>query len=85
MRLLGPNCLGAMVPAARLNASFATSMPLAGRLAFVSQSGALCTAMLDWAADQSIGFSHFISVGNMLDVDLGDLLDYLAEDGTRTP
>ena len=68
----------------KLNASFAASMPLAGRLAFVSQSGALCTAMLDWAADQSIGFSHFISVGNMLDVDLADLLDYLADDGTPT-
>ena len=61
--------------------AFAASMPLAGRVAFVSQSGALCTAVLDWACEQSVGFSHFISVGNMLDVDLGDLLDYLADDG----
>ena len=82
MRVLGPNCLGVIVPYAKLNASFAASMPLAGRVAFVSQSGALCTAMLDWACDRSLGFSHFISVGNMLDVDLADLLDYLAQDAT---
>ncbi len=82
MRVIGPNCLGVMVPESKLNASFAASMPLAGRVAFVSQSGALCTALLDWAGEQSLGFSHFISVGNMLDVDLADLLDYLAEDGT---
>jgi acetyltransferase len=82
MRVIGPNCLGVMVPESKLNASFAASMPRPGRVAFVSQSGALCTAMLDWADEQSLGFSHFISVGNMLDVDLGDLLDYLAEDGT---
>lgn len=80
MRAIGPNCLGAMVPSAKLNASFAASMPLPGRVALVSQSGALCTAMLDWAAEQALGFSHFISVGNMLDVDIADLLDYLAED-----
>ena len=81
MRTIGPNCLGLMVPGARLNASFAATMALPGRVAFVSQSGALCTAMLDWACDQSLGFSHFISVGNMLDVGLADLLDYLADDG----
>ncbi len=80
MRAIGPNCLGVIVPEQRLNASFAATMPIAGRVAFVSQSGALCTAMLDWAADQAVGFSHFISVGNMLDVDMGDLLDYLADD-----
>ncbi len=82
MRLVGPNCLGAIVPKSKLNASFAASMPLAGRVAFVSQSGALCTAMLDWACDHAVGFSYFISVGNMLDVDFGDLLDYLADDGS---
>jgi acetyltransferase len=82
MRVIGPNCLGVMVPSAKLNASFAATMALPGRVAFVSQSGALCTAMLDWAGEQSLGFSHFVSVGNMLDVDLADLLDYLAEDGT---
>ena len=80
MRTIGPNCLGVMVPESKLNASFAASMPLAGRVAFVSQSGALCTAMLDWANEQSLGFSHFLSVGNMLDVDLADVLDYLAAD-----
>ena len=80
MRAIGPNCLGVMVPESKLNASFAASMAAPGRVAFVSQSGALCTAMLDWACDNSVGFSHFISVGNMLDVDLGDLLDYLSGD-----
>ena len=80
MRVVGPNCLGLIVPASSLNASFAASMPLAGRLAFVSQSGALCTALLDWACDRALGFSYFISAGNMLDVDLADLLDYLAQD-----
>lgn len=80
MRLLGPNCLGAIVPHAKLNASFASSMPQPGRLAFASQSGALCTAILDWAADERIGFSHFISMGNMLDVHFGDVLDYFADD-----
>ena len=77
LRLVGPNCLGVMVPAAGLNASFAATMAAPGRVAFVSQSGALCTAVLDWAQSEGIGFSHFISVGNMLDVDLGDLIDYL--------
>ena len=81
MRVIGPNCLGVIVPDSKLNASFAASMPLAGRVAFVSQSGALCTAMLDWAGDRALGFSYFISAGNMLDVDLADLLDYLAQDG----
>ncbi len=57
--MIGPNCLGVMVPESNLNASFAASMPLAGRVAFVSQSGALCTAMLDWAGDQALGFSQF--------------------------
>ncbi|MBX9787295.1 MAG: bifunctional acetate--CoA ligase family protein/GNAT family N-acetyltransferase [Pirellulales bacterium] len=80
LRAIGPNCLGAIVPAAKLNASFAASMPLPGRVAFVSQSGALCTAMLDWARERRLGFSCFVSIGNMLDVDFADLLDYLAED-----
>ncbi|MGD9646081.1 MAG: GNAT family N-acetyltransferase [Pirellulales bacterium] len=80
LRAVGPNCLGAMVPRSKLNASFAAAMPLAGRVAFVSQSGALCTAMLDWACERSIGFSCFLSIGNMLDIDFADLLDYLSED-----
>ena len=80
LRLVGPNCLGVMVPASGLNASFAATMAAPGRVAFVSQSGALCTAVLDWAQSEGIGFSHFISVGNMLDVGIDDLLDYLAAD-----
>jgi acetyltransferase len=80
MRLVGPNCLGLIVPKAGLNASFAASMPLAGRIAFISQSGALCTAILDWAKGESVGFSSFVSMGNMVDVDFADMLDHLSED-----
>ncbi len=82
MRVIGPNCLGAIVPGHHLNASFAASMPAVGRLAFLSQSGALCTAMLDWAGEQSVGFSHFLSIGNAIDVGIADLLDYLADDSS---
>jgi len=80
MRLLGPNCLGFFVPALGLNVSFATALPKPGKIAFVSQSGALCTSVLDWALEENVGFSHFVSVGNMLDVDFGDLIDYFGED-----
>jgi acetyltransferase len=80
LRILGPNCLGALVPAVGLNASFAPAQALLGPLAFVSQSGALATAMLDWAAERGIGFSHFVSLGDSADVDFGDMLDYLATD-----
>ncbi len=80
LRLLGPNCLGVMTPALRLNASFAHTDALPGELAFVSQSGALVTAMLDWAKSRRIGFSHLVSLGEHADVDFGDLLDYLAND-----
>ena len=80
LRILGPNCLGLSVPRIGLNASFAHMHRPAGNLAFVSQSGALVTAMLDWAAARGIGFSHFVSLGDMADVDFGDLLDYLAGD-----
>lgn len=84
LRILGPNCIGALVPGAGLNASFAPGQALAGTLAFVTQSGALATAMLDWANEREIGFSHFVSLGNSADVDFGDLLDYLGSDpGTR--
>lgn len=76
LRIIGPNCLGVIVPGLRLNASFAGTMPLAGHVAFISQSGALCTAILDWADQKGLGFSYFVSIGNMLDVDLGDLIDY---------
>ncbi len=80
MRIVGPNCLGVIVPSLKLNASFAGAMPKAGHVAFVSQSGALCTSVLDWALEREIGFSYFVSVGNMLDVDFGDLIDYFGED-----
>lgn len=80
LRIVGPNCLGVLMPYAALNASFAPRMAAAGRLAFVSQSGALVTSMLDWAADRHIGFSSVISMGDMADVDLGDIIDMLAAD-----
>ncbi len=80
LRVLGPNCLGVLVPGAKLNASFAQAQALPGRLAFVSQSGALATALLDWANSRNIGFSHFITLGDSADVDIGDLIDYLASD-----
>ena len=76
MRILGPNCLGIIVPWLHLNASFAAMTPAPGHIGFISQSGALCTSVLDWAIDEGIGFSHFVSVGNMLDVSMGDLIDY---------
>jgi acetyltransferase len=80
LRIQGPNCLGLLVPGIGLNASFSHSMPRKGDLAFLSQSGALITAIIDWASARSIGFSHVISLGDMADVDFGDLLDYLAGD-----
>jgi acetyltransferase len=84
LRVLGPNCIGALVPGAALNASFSPGNALPGQLAFVTQSGALATAMLDWANSLGIGFSHFVSLGDSADVDFGDMLDYLGSDpGTR--
>jgi len=80
MRIMGPNCLGYISPANKLNVSFGDGMPKKGNIAFVSQSGALCTSVLDWAIQARIGFSYVVSVGNMLDVDFGDLIDYLGED-----
>ena len=80
LRILGPNCVGLLVPGIGLNASFAPVSALPGRLAFVAQSGAMVTAVLDWARERRIGFSSFISLGDASDVDLGDLLDYLAGD-----
>jgi len=77
VRILGPNCLGLLVPGIGLDASFAHVAAVPGRLAFVSQSGALCTAVLGWARSRGIGFSHFVSLGNSADVDVGDVLDYL--------
>jgi acetyltransferase len=80
LRLLGPNCVGLLVPGIGLNASFAHIGALPGRIAFVSQSGALVTGVLDWARTRGIGFSKFISLGDSADVDFGDVLDYLASD-----
>lgn len=84
MRLIGPNCVGLLVPGIGLNASFAHGGARPGGVALLSHSGALCTALLGWARDEGIGFSHFVSVGNMLDVGFGDLLDYLADDTETT-
>ncbi len=80
MRILGPNCLGLLVPGAGLNASFAHLPARPGRIAFVSQSGALCTAVLDWTHAHDIGFSHFISLGDAADLDFGVVLDYLGSE-----
>ena len=82
MRAIGPNCLGVLVPGSHLNASFAAAMAKPGRTAFISQSGALCTSILDWSLSIDIGFSHFVSIGNALNVKVGDLIDYFAEDPT---
>lgn len=80
LRILGPNCIGFLAPHQGLNASFSHVDAMPGELAFVSQSGALVTAMLDWAKGRGIGFSHFVSLGEHADVDFGDMLDYLASD-----
>ncbi len=77
IRIIGPNTLGIIHPSHALNASFSHRMALQGSLAFISQSGALCTAILDMSCKENIGFSHFISIGSMADVDFGDLIDYL--------
>lgn len=82
IRLIGPNCLGVINPSenVRLNASFSTRMPRKGNISFISQSGALCTAVLDFAADRGFGFSKFVSIGNKADVDELDLLRYYHND-----
>lgn len=80
LRVIGPNCLGIMVPHIGLNASFAKVEALPGQLAFVTQSGAVATAVVDWAREKDIGFSHLVSLGDMSDVDFGDMLDFLALD-----
>jgi acetyltransferase len=82
MRIIGPNCLGIIIPSLNLNLSFAPLMPNKGNIAFISQSGALCTSVLDWAQEEKIGFSYFISLGNTIDVDFGHLIDYLGMDDT---
>ena len=84
MRIVGPNCLGIMFPGVALNASFAARHPAPGSLALISQSGAIAAAMVDWGAEKSVGFSGIVSIGDQLDVDVADLLDYFAlDDKTR--
>jgi acetyltransferase len=80
MRIIGPNCLGVMSPLTGLNATFATTMARPGNVGFISQSGALCTAVLDWSLRENVGFSSFVSIGSMLDIGWGDLIDYLGDD-----
>lgn len=80
MRILGPNCLGVMSPLSGLNASFGNGMAKPGKIGFISQSGALCTAILDWSLQENVGFSAFVSIGSMLDVNWGDLIYYLGDD-----
>ena len=80
VRIIGPNCLGFIRPSLNLNASFASQMALSGNIAFISQSGALCTAILDWSIKNNVGFSHFVSIGSMADVNFADLIDYFGAD-----
>lgn len=80
LRVIGPNCVGILVPSIGLNASFAPRPARPGQLAFVAQSGAIITSVLDWADARGIGFSHLVSLGDMADVDFADMLDYLAAD-----
>jgi len=80
MRIIGPNCLGFLSPVHGINGSFSHMAPLKGRLALLSQSGAIATSIIDWANGNGIGFSHLVSMGDMADVDFGDLLDFLAMD-----
>jgi acetyltransferase len=80
MRLVGPNCLGVMNPITGINATFAAGIARRGNVAFISQSGALCTAVLDWSLREEVGFSAFVSIGSMLDVGWGDLISYFGDD-----
>lgn len=80
MRIIGPNCLGVMNPVSGLNATFANAMARPGNVGFISQSGALCTSILDWSFRENVGFSAFMSIGSMLDVNWGDLVYYLGDD-----
>ncbi|MCI5051811.1 MAG: GNAT family N-acetyltransferase [Simkaniaceae bacterium] len=80
MRIIGPNCLGVMNPIINMNATFAADMANPGNIAFISQSGAMCTSVLDWSLKEGVGFSAFVSIGSMVDVNWGDLIKYFARD-----
>jgi acetyltransferase len=80
IRIIGPNCLGFMRPSLKLNASYARKMALPGRIAFISQSDALGTAVLDWSVKQNLGFSYFVCIGSMIDVGFNDLIDFCGQD-----
>ena len=80
IRIIGPNCLGVMSPVSGLNATFTGTMARTGSVGFISESGALCSAVLDWSHKMNVGFSHFVSVGGMVDVGWGDLIDYMGDD-----
>lgn len=80
LRIIGPNCLGVMNPITGMNATFASKMALPGNIGFISQSGAMCTAILDWSMTENVGFSAFVSIGSMLDVDWGDIITWLGDD-----
>ena len=80
MRVVGPNCLGVINPTLGMNATFANKMALPGKIAFISQSGALCSSILDWANEQNVGFSHFVSIGSMIDIGFAELIDYFGMD-----
>lgn len=80
IQLIGPNCLGVMCPVSGLNATFAPAIALPGTVALISQSGAICTALLDWSLREQVGFSAFVSIGSMLDIGWGTLIDYLGND-----
>lgn len=84
IKILGPNCLGFIVPKLHLNASFANKNALPGKIAFISQSGALCTAMLDWSVQHKVGFSYFVSIGSMIDLGFHDLIEYISHDPETT-
>ena len=80
LRIIGPNCLGVIRPSVKMNATFISKTPKPGNIAFISQSGALGSAILDYALHENIGFSNFVSIGSMIDVDFGDLIDYFGTD-----
>ncbi len=80
LRIIGPNCMGIVSTESKLNASFASLMPQPGKMAFISQSGAICAAILDLSLKEGIGFRYFVSIGSMLDVDIGDLINYMGND-----